>query len=204
MPERDEPLLRPVVQVALELAALGVGGRDDPGARPLDLGKLHAHLDAQPRDLDRQRRRAHDALEGVRAQIEGRVVEDHAELELPAADRRADADRVLRWHGESPGRVCVAAAGRQAEEDLQAAIVERLREDLADPLGLLAARANVVEEAFDEPQSLVAAAGEATVDGPLQPVARRTECHRDRHRRERRRPARAAPQHDADEDRHGA
>ena len=28
--ERDEPLLRAVVQVALEPAALGVAGRDDP------------------------------------------------------------------------------------------------------------------------------------------------------------------------------
>ena len=35
--ERDEPLLRSVVQVALQAPALGVAGRDDALARGLDL-----------------------------------------------------------------------------------------------------------------------------------------------------------------------
>ena len=53
-PDRDQPLLRAVVQVALDPAALLVAGGDDPRPRGLDLGELAAQLDAQPRDLDRQ------------------------------------------------------------------------------------------------------------------------------------------------------
>ena len=58
MPQRqtdaDQPLLRPVVQITLEPAALGVTGGDDAGARCLDFGQLVADFGLQPRDLDRQ------------------------------------------------------------------------------------------------------------------------------------------------------
>ena len=42
--ERDEVLLRAVVQVALDAAALGVGRLDDAGARRAELVGLAAHL----------------------------------------------------------------------------------------------------------------------------------------------------------------
>ena len=52
--ERDEPLLRAVVQVALEPPALGVGGLDEPRARPLQLAELHLELPLQPLALEHQ------------------------------------------------------------------------------------------------------------------------------------------------------
>ena len=42
--ERDEMLLRPVVQVAFDLTAAGVGGRDDARSRLTQLVGLPAHL----------------------------------------------------------------------------------------------------------------------------------------------------------------
>ena len=90
--ERDEPLLRAVVQVALEPAALLVAGLDDPRARRLDLGELQPHLDAQPRDLDRERGRGEDAVEQVAAARAARVVEQHG----GARRRRARISRRAR------------------------------------------------------------------------------------------------------------
>ncbi len=74
--ERDEPLLGAVVEVALEPAPLLVAGLDDPRPRRLDLGELDAHLDAQARHLDRERRRREDAVEQVAALEQRRVVEE--------------------------------------------------------------------------------------------------------------------------------
>ncbi len=45
-PDRDEPLLGSVVEVALEPPALLVAGRDDSGPRGLDLGELATQSDA--------------------------------------------------------------------------------------------------------------------------------------------------------------
>ena len=55
--DRDEPLLRAVVQVALEPAALGVAGRDDALARRLQLGEPGVGLRLQALVLERDRRR---------------------------------------------------------------------------------------------------------------------------------------------------
>ena len=55
-PERHEPLLRAVVEVALEPPALLVAGLRDPRARRLDLGQLEAQLDPQAAELHRHRR----------------------------------------------------------------------------------------------------------------------------------------------------
>ena len=86
--DRDEPLLRAVVDVALEPAALLVAGGDDAGARRLDLGQLAAHLDAQARDLDRQPGRADRAVERVGPLGQRRIVDDGREREAAAAHRR--------------------------------------------------------------------------------------------------------------------
>ena len=51
-PDRDEPLLGAVVEVALDPPSLLVRGRDDPRPRGLHLRELAAQLDAQARDLD--------------------------------------------------------------------------------------------------------------------------------------------------------
>ena len=58
--ERDEPLLRAVVQVALEPAALLVAGLDQPGPARLDLAQRRGELQAQAHDLDERRGRRGD------------------------------------------------------------------------------------------------------------------------------------------------
>ena len=50
--ERDQPLLRAVVQVALDPTPLLVGRGDDPRARLLHLLELRAHLRVEPRVLE--------------------------------------------------------------------------------------------------------------------------------------------------------
>ena len=87
--ERDEPLLRAVVQVALEPPALGVAGRDDALARGLQLGEPRL---ATPRCevlvLERDRGRGADRLEQLRVVVERRVVDERRDLAPVALDRR--------------------------------------------------------------------------------------------------------------------
>ena len=64
--ERDEPLLRAVVQVALDPPPLLIAGLGDPRARGLDLGQLQPQLDAQAGELDRHRGGVEHAAQQVR------------------------------------------------------------------------------------------------------------------------------------------
>ena len=89
--EGDEALLGAVVQVALQTAALGLGGGEDPRARGLDLCKLDTHFDAQPRDLHGQARGAQHGLQRVGALGQPGRVQDEAQLEVAAAHGRAGA-----------------------------------------------------------------------------------------------------------------
>ena len=106
--QRDEPLLGPVVQVALEPAALGVAGGDDPLARRLHLGQPSLGLGQQPLVLQRHRRRGTDRLDHLRVVVERRVVDDRGDLAAVALDRR-------RWlrsgvtGGTSTGRPAASA-----------------------------------------------------------------------------------------------
>src|SRR5262249_36515056 len=52
-PDRDEPLLGAIVEVALDPPPFRVRGGADPRPRGLDLGDLAPELDAESRDLDR-------------------------------------------------------------------------------------------------------------------------------------------------------
>ena len=53
--QRHEPLLRAVVEVALDPAALGVGRGDDPAAGRAHLRELRAHLGRQALVLEHER-----------------------------------------------------------------------------------------------------------------------------------------------------
>ena len=85
--ERDEALLRAVVQVALEPAALLVARLGDPRARGLDLGELEPQLHAQPPQLDGDGRGVEHAAQQVGAAGQRRVVQEHADLAADRADR---------------------------------------------------------------------------------------------------------------------
>ena len=73
----DEPLLRAVVEVALEPPPLGVAGGDDALARGAQLGEPVLGLGLQPRVVERDRGRGGDGLDELRIVVERRVVDEH-------------------------------------------------------------------------------------------------------------------------------
>ena len=176
--ERDQPLLRAVVQVALEPAPLLVAGLGDPRARGLHLGQLQPQLDAQAGELDRHRGGVEHAAQQVRR---GRRVQEHAEV---AADHRALAP-VVGQLDRAPVAVGVGPGLGQLEDERGVAVAERERDHRADVLRLGAPVADLVEEVAQHPHGVEAAAREAAVDQRLQPVAQRQEGERGGDRRQR-------------------
>ena len=86
-PDPEQPLLRAVVEVALEAAPLGVACLDDPRARGAHLRELGAQLGLQARVLEREARRGADRLDELRV-VEQRGVVDEG---CQALSRRARA-----------------------------------------------------------------------------------------------------------------
>ena len=176
-PDRDQPLLRAVVEVALEPAALLVAGGDDARARRLDLGQLAAHLHPQPGDLDRQPGGLDHALEQVRALGERASCTTVAELERASPHRRA---RAAAEPGASTTARPVAStwtslAGSQKKSSSLGS-PSASRQHVAGRLRRRAAGAQILEEALDFAQPLVASAVEAPVDqqpGPASATGRR-------------------------------
>ena len=74
--ERDEPLLRAVVQVAFQPAALGVAGLHDPGAGGADLVELDLDLGLQPGVLQGQAGRGRGDPDQLRLVPELGVVDE--------------------------------------------------------------------------------------------------------------------------------
>ncbi|MEJ7721883.1 MAG: hypothetical protein WKF58_16290 [Ilumatobacteraceae bacterium] len=64
--DRDQALLRAVVQVALDAPALGIAGGDDPRPRRGDLGQLGFDLGLQLLVVDRQSYRGDDGVDRAR------------------------------------------------------------------------------------------------------------------------------------------
>jgi hypothetical protein len=90
-PDRDQPLLRAVVDVPLEPTPLLVAGGDDPRPRLLDLGQPAPHLHPQAADLDRKAGGLDHAVEQVGSLGERRVVNHRGEMERAAIHRCASA-----------------------------------------------------------------------------------------------------------------
>ena len=84
-PDREQALLRAVVEVALDPPALGVGRRHDPRPRVAHDQQLRAQLGLQPRVLERQPRRRADA----RPRARGPRAATGRSSARPAARRRA-------------------------------------------------------------------------------------------------------------------
>ncbi len=84
----DEPLLRAVVQVALQPPALGVAGRDDPLARRLQLDQPRLRLGVQVLVLERDRGRRGDRLDELRVVVERGVVDQRRDAVAVALDGR--------------------------------------------------------------------------------------------------------------------
>ena len=147
--ERHESLLRAVVQVALQPAALLVARLHDAHARGLDLLQLQAHLDPQARDLDRERGGGQDLAQRDAALQQGRVVQQHRRARALARDLRARPAIVRQRRDELAGGGRVGLAGRQPEEQLGQRIAQRLGEHVADLLGGTQALAHLVLEGLD-------------------------------------------------------
>ena len=110
----DEPLLRAVVEVALEPPALGVARLDDAGARSAQMLELRARFGLEALVLDREPGRRGDLLDQLGVVEQVRAVEDTATgppsrtsgvaLGRPRP-RRRPADRARRPSGpRRPGR----------------------------------------------------------------------------------------------------
>ena len=89
--ERDEPLLRAVVQVSLEPTALLIAGADDPRPRRAQLVHPGSQLGRQPFVLERDPGGGDDRVEQFALLCQRRVVDD-----------RGNALTVLLHHGQEP------------------------------------------------------------------------------------------------------
>ncbi len=130
-PDRDaqgqQALLRPVVEVALELPALRVGGRDEPRARETQPFELGAPRSVQALVLDRESSGRGDLLR------EARVVEQAAAVDeggdLATSGHHAGGDAVgITWQGRrATVRVDPARLAVEAVEQPQRGVAESVR-----------------------------------------------------------------------------
>ena len=113
-PEREaeghEPLLGPVVQVALDPPPLLVGRLDDPRPRRPDLLELGPQLGGQPLVLEGEPRRRRRALDELR--VDGRVVDQDRDRAVGTLD---------------PGDVAAIVAGGQLDRPARRVDVARRR-----------------------------------------------------------------------------
>jgi len=145
--DRDQPLLRAVVEVTAEATALLVAGRDDPRPRRPQRLEARAQLGLEPRVLERERGRSRDRAQDLGLRQQRRVVDERADAvvavgdlgrDLPGA-RRRELDRA------TPG-VDVAALVGQPVGDGQLRVLERLAERRLEP-----ASARLLGQPLDQP-----------------------------------------------------
>ena len=122
--ERDEPLLRPVVEVTRQAAALGVAGLDDAGARGPQRLDLRAQLDLEPPVLERERGGCRGVAQQLRALAQAAVVDQR-----PRGDVRGHA-RLARpgQHQRPASEIDVPSALGHAVRDRQRRVAERVAE----------------------------------------------------------------------------
>ena len=132
--QRQQALLRPVVQVALELPALRVGGRDEPRARDAAVraGRAAKRAGARARSrVERPRR----SLREARVVEQAAAVHEHGDLAATGHHARGDAVGVT-WQGRrltlrvDPARLTV-----EAVEQPQRGVAESVRKLASRPPG---------------------------------------------------------------------
>ena len=129
--DRDQPLLGAVVQVALDPAALGVGGVDQPRARRLELDQPGPQLGLQALVLQRQARRGAHRAHELGVVLEHRIVHQRGDrLAVAFDERRAAAAVVLGQPDRGAVAVDVAALGREPEGQLERGVAQRPGERL--------------------------------------------------------------------------
>src|SRR4051812_40394494 len=127
--QRDEPLLRAVVEVALEPPALAHRHLDEPGPRGLQLLDPRAQLGLEPLVLQLERRRGRRGADEARVVAQRRVVDDGADALGVALDLRDRAPGAMVGQLDAVALVGDVVAGRLAPVDeLQRRVTERVRQ----------------------------------------------------------------------------
>ena len=93
--ERDQPLLRAVVQVALEPLALLLTSVDDPRARALELFQASSQLGVQPGVLECDAGRRADRVEQLGLVTQRRVVQQRRHAHPVSVDQRRRSPAVI-------------------------------------------------------------------------------------------------------------
>ena len=130
-PEPEQCLLRAVVEVALDPAALGVGRRHEPRARLPHLEQSRAQLGLQARVLQREPRRRGHRLEQLGVLEQRRVVDQGGERLVVVVQYRDAPARVVGQHDGRTVGVDVTLAVGQPERELQRRVAERTGEQIA-------------------------------------------------------------------------
>ena len=130
--ERDELLLRAVVQVALDPAPRGVAGRHDPRPREPQLLQPRLQIRAQALVVQRQRGGRRGGLHQLLARVQRGVVDDRREPPAVALHRRPGPSRPRRRQRHVPALLVdeLLPVG-QPVGDGDRAVAEALREQLA-------------------------------------------------------------------------
>ena len=160
--DRDEPLLRAVVEVALEAAALGVARGDEALARGAQLREAGLGLGLQVLVLERDRGGGRHGLDELRVVVERGVVDEGGDLAAVVLDRHDAAVLAGLWHRDRRAvgpDVGVLAGDAVGDDELR--VAERLREralergpahhaQLAEEVGEAAAREPRAQESGEE------------------------------------------------------
>jgi hypothetical protein len=193
--ERDELLLGPVVQVALDPPARGVPGLHDAHARDAQILHPGPQVRLQALVVERERGRRGGGLDELGARVELRVVEDGRHPDAVALHRRPRPARarVGQRHGMA-GLVDEDLPVRQPVGDGEGPVAEALGQQLADrPAGH---RLRGEQEGADEPPQRLAGGDEPRDGQDRHGDGQEREGHaadRARSGRARRTPARRSP-----------
>ena len=127
--EGEQPLLRAVVQVALEAPPSGVSCLDDPGARSLQVVELRQHLGLEPLVLDRKPRPGADLPRKLLCGEVATRVTDQRDLPSVTNDRSDDAPLPpARWRNGVPSAVDEAPRPVERVRHLDIGVAEACRQ----------------------------------------------------------------------------
>ncbi len=138
-------LLRPVMEVALDLAALGVARGHDARTRRAELRVRRLELGRQTTVLDGQQQRVTRCRDELWVGVQSRVVRDYGHGLAVPRDRSRRLAGLRRGRKRLAGRVEKAACLLETEPDLERRIIECMGQGCAQLSG-----ARVLDQAGDD------------------------------------------------------
>ena len=133
--QRDEPLLRAIMQVPLDAPPLGIASLHDPRPRGTDLLELRADLRGQPLVLERHPATEATALTRPGSSTSTAGIVDEGRQQLAVALEARDAPSLVEAGNldRSPVRIHVATAGRRREGQREGRIAQGASQCVAQP-----------------------------------------------------------------------